>query len=92
MVLLRQNITGVIFMTCPKCQSNNVSIQTVSITKSKGKGCFYWIFIGWWLEFFMWLFLTLPMLFFKLFGGGKKVKTKVKKIAVCQNCGHNWKI
>lgn len=78
-------------MKCPKCGSENVSVQAVGHVKSKGKGCLYWLLIGWWLEFFLWLFLTIPMLFAKLFGG-KKVATKVKSHAVCQNCGHTWKI
>ena len=79
-------------MKCPKCGSENVSAQAVSNTRTKGKGCIYWIFIGWWLELFLWLFLTLPMLFAKLFGGKGKVKTKVESHAVCQNCGYRWKI
>ena len=79
-------------MTCFKCQSDNISIQTVGISKSKGKGILYWVFVGWWLELLLWLFLTIPMLFFKLFGGGKKVRTTVKSFAVCQNCGHKWQV
>lgn len=79
-------------MICPKCGSGNVNVQVVGITKSKGKGCMYWLFIGWWLETILWLCLTIPMLFAKLFGGGKKVKTKVQSHAVCQNCGHSWKV
>ena len=50
-------------MQCNKCGSNNVSVQAISITKSKKHhGIVYWIFIGWWLEPTMWLFLTLPWL------------------------------
>lgn len=77
-------------MVCPKCGSTNVNVQAVGVTKTKKKGCLYWLFIGWWLEMFLWLVLTLPMLIVKLFGH-KKVDTKVKSFAVCQNCGHQWK-
>ena len=77
-------------MTCPKCGSTNISFQSVGITKTKSKGCLYWLFIGCWLEPLMWFLLTIPMLFLKLFGKSK-VKTKVKTFAVCQNCGHSWK-
>ena len=79
-------------MDCPKCGSSNVCVQAVSNTKTHGKGCMYWLFIGWWLEPFLWLCLTLPMLFAKLFGSKGKIKTKVESYAICQNCGHKWKI
>ena len=79
-------------MVCKKCGSSNVNVQAVSNVRTKGKGCLYWLFIGWWLEPIMWLLLTIPMLFFKLFGGKGKVRTKVESHAVCQNCGYLWKI
>ena len=79
-------------MICPKCGSENVNVQAVAHVHSKGKGCFYWVFIGWWLECILWLCFTIPMIFAKLFGNGKKVKTKVKSHAVCQNCGYQWKV
>ena len=78
-------------MVCQKCSSENVSLQNVGITKTKRKGCLYWLCIGWWFDTLMWLFLTFPMLILKLFGK-PGVKTKVKTFAVCQNCGHSWKI
>lgn len=79
-------------MICPKCGSENVNVQAVGITKTKGKGCLYWLFVGWWLETIMWLILTIPMLFAKLFGRKGKIKTKVQSHAVCQSCGHSWKV
>ena len=77
-------------MICPKCGSANVNFQAVADTRTKKKGCAYWLFVGWWLELFLWLFLTVPMLLFKLFGGKGKVKTKIRTMAVCQNCGNRW--
>lgn len=78
-------------MVCKKCGSKDVTIQVVSQTKRKRKGLPYWLFIGWWLEMFMWVFLTLPWLIIKIFKP-KKYKGKVTSMAVCQNCGHRWKV
>ena len=77
-------------MVCKKCNSNNVAIQAVSVSKRKRKGILYWLFIGWWLEIFMWLFLTLPWLIIKIFKP-KKHKDKITSMAVCQSCGYSWK-
>jgi len=76
-------------MVCPRCRSENVIVQAVAHVKTKRHGILYWIFIGWWLEPLLWLFLTLPMLIIRLFGS-KKVTTKVKSHAVCQTCGYNF--
>ena len=78
-------------MKCKKCGSENVSIQMVEETKKKRKGIIYWIFIGWWLEAIMWIFLTLPWLIIKIFKP-KRNKTKATKQAICQSCGYNWKL
>lgn len=84
-------------MTCPKCGSENVNIQAVSITKSKGKhGFVWWLCVGWWLWFFKligWMLFGLLMLIPKLFSKNKtKIKTTVKSMAICQNCGHKWNV
>lgn len=78
-------------MTCPKCKSENVCIQAVSVTKDKRKGCLYWAIIGWWWRPILWIFLTLPMLILSLFGK-KKTQTKIHSKAVCQSCGHMWAV
>lgn len=82
-------------MQCPRCKSNNVNIQMVTESKLKTKhhSLFYWMFIGWWLHLLLWFFLTIPMILGKLFGSkDKKLVTKHKSMAVCQDCGYNWKI
>lgn len=82
-------------MKCSRCGSENVNVQMVteSKLKSKHRSIFWWIFIGWWLESFLWLFLTIPRLLAALFGHKKqKLVTKHKSIAVCQNCGYNWTV
>ena len=82
-------------MKCPKCGSENVKIQMLSenILKNKHHSIFYWLFIGWWLEIFLWLFLTIPRILVALFGHKKqKIVTKHKSVAVCQSCGNSWDI
>lgn len=78
-------------MICPKCGSENVNIQAVTHVRNKKHGILYWIFIGWWLELFMWIVFTLPWLIIKIFRP-KKVTSKTFKMAICQNCGYSWKV
>ncbi len=80
-------------MICPKCGSDKVNVQMVTESKLKNKqhSALYWIFIGWWLHPILWICLTLPMIFLRLFGHKKqKIVQKYKSMAVCQNCGHHW--
>ena len=62
------------------------------VHEKRKKGLLYWLFIGWWWEPLLWIFLTIPKLIFAIFGRKTKVVTKTYKMAVCQNCGHSWKI
>lgn len=81
-------------MKCPKCGSENVTVQMVSETKLKEKkhGIIWWICIGWWWIPAKWLFLTFPALIVKIFKPSKyKTKTIHKSMCVCQNCGKSWK-
>ena len=82
-------------MRCPKCGSENVSVQMVSETQLKEKhhGIFWWLFIGWWWIPVKWVFFTLPALIVKIFAPKKyKTKTLHKSMAVCQNCGKHWQV
>lgn len=84
-------------MTCPKCGSEKVNVQAISFVKSKnGKGLVWWLCIGWWWIFIKligWMFFGLLMLIPKLFSKNKtKIKTTVKSVAICQNCGYKWNI
>ena len=78
-------------MICSKCGSENVNVQEVTEVRTKNKSIFYWLLIGWWLEIIMWIFLTLPWLIIKIFKP-KKYASKTIKKAVCQKCGHSWKV
>ena len=83
-------------MNCPKCKSNNISIQVLNSVElvRKHNSFLWWITIGWLWVLFKWIFFTLPALIFKIFGIGKKYKTRniETKTAVCQNCGYTWNI
>ena len=82
-------------MVCPNCGSDQVKIEIVQETtmKQKRKGWLYWLFIGWWWDTFLWLFLTVPKLIIEIFKPKKyKMKTKTTKMAVCQACGHSWEV
>jgi DNA-directed RNA polymerase subunit M/transcription elongation factor TFIIS len=76
-------------MKCPKCGSENVSVQVVTEQRTKHKGCLYWAFIGWWLECLLWLFLTLPRLLIAIFAP-KRTKSVQRTVCVCQSCGNRW--
>lgn len=80
-------------MVCPKCNSNNVSIQAVNEIKLKNKhhGIIWWLCIGWWWIPTKWICFFVPALFIKLFGldsKRQKAVNKTVKKAVCQNCGN----
>ncbi|MEE1155327.1 MAG: hypothetical protein UH241_09240 [Acutalibacteraceae bacterium] len=69
-------------MSCPKCQSNNISYQAVS--ENKKRGC---------LSILLYVaLLCVPVIgwiaLFKLLQGKK---SKTITYAVCQNCGNRWK-
>lgn len=78
---------------CPQCGSTNVFVQTVSNTKEKRKkGALYWIFIGWWWEFFMWLFFGIFKLLHAIFSKKTKTVTVMETYANCQVCGYSWQV
>ena len=82
-------------MQCPKCHSTNINVQAVTDVKlkTKKKSFWYWVTIGWIVEPMFWIFLTIPKLFFELFSPRKvQTQSKTNKVAICQNCGHSWKI
>lgn len=81
-------------MTCPKCGSDNVSVQVIATSKlvNKHYGIIWWLCIGWWWILVKWLVFTIPALIFAVFGHKKqKLKQKTHSEAVCQNCGYHWK-
>ena len=82
-------------MTCPKCGSNNVTIQAVSESqlKTKHRSIFWWLLIGFWWIPLKWFVFTLPALIIKIFAPKRqKLKTKHFSMAICQHCGYSWKV
>lgn len=80
-------------MICPKCSSENVNVQMVTETKMVNKhGIVYFLTIGWIISIFKWIFFTLPALLTMFLPKSKKLKQKHVSMAVCQSCGHNWKV
>lgn len=82
-------------MVCTNCGSDRVQVQTLNEIdfKTKNKGIVWWILVGWWWIFVKWTVLTIPALFFKIFGGKKqKVVNRAVYQAVCQDCGHGWRV
>lgn len=82
-------------MNCPKCNSENVRVELVNHLdlRTKKKGILYWFFIGWWLEFTLWVFLTLPMIIIKIFKPKNyKIKNEAHRYVVCNDCGYSGKL
>jgi hypothetical protein len=80
-------------MACNRCGGSNILIHANVTEKSKARhGVIYWIFIGWWLHALMWIFLTLPMLIWRIIRPNRKTKSVITTTAVCQNCGNTWVI
>lgn len=79
-------------MNCPKCKSENVTVQMVSeqVVRTHEHSLMYKMCFGWWIWIFKWLFkLPLALILPKR---TKTSFTEHKKMAVCQNCGHSWQV
>lgn len=82
-------------MVCPKCGSENTSIQMLNEIelKTKHRGLIWWVLVGWWWVPIKWLFLFFPALILKIFMPKKyKVINKEKKYLVCNNCGYSQEV
>ncbi len=70
-------------MTCPKCGSENVQVQAVAEMKSRGCLTVVLYLILLCIPIIGWIALIMLL-------RGRKSKTQ--NYAVCQNCGHRWKV
>lgn len=73
-------------MKCPKCGSENISVQAVTEVKTKRRGCLAWS---------LWILLaicTLGLILIIPALTNSKVKSKTKKQAICQDCGKSWTV
>jgi uncharacterized membrane-anchored protein YitT (DUF2179 family) len=93
---------------CEKCESENYSIQREISKIKENKGClhflvmnilfgiFYYCYLGikWTLMFIFWLFILLPIRLIQKqpLINPKKPQISHETVAVCQNCGHSWKM
>lgn len=81
-------------------QTGNIGVGTNRVViqqPSKSHGCLYWLCIGWWWKPVYWLCFGwwLGLLFGGRNKGGWNIhgnKTINRTMAVCQNCGHSWKV
>lgn len=70
-------------MLCPKCQSQNVTIQAVS--EQKKRGCFT-------VLLYIILFCIPVLGWIALFCLLRGKKSKTVSYAVCQDCGNKWNV
>jgi len=79
-------------MVCPKCKSENVSIQLMNVQKKKNIIVRLILFIPkliiFCVSFIVWVIVMILSLVFPFL---KSKKTVMRKYAVCQNCGYTWK-
>jgi DNA-directed RNA polymerase subunit RPC12/RpoP len=69
-------------IVCPRCGSSRVFVQAV--TQTKNRGCFGWA---------MWILLailTIGLIIIIPLVTNSKSKTHTE--AICQNCGHRWRV
>lgn len=87
-VLIQRDQTGNI-----GASTNRVVIQE----PKKRRGCLYWLCCGWIFSLMYWITIGW---WWNLFFGGKNRsgfnfginKSINKTVAICQNCGHTWKV
>lgn len=81
-------------------QTGNIGVGTNRVViqqPRKSHGCLYWLCFGWLWKFIYWLCFGwwLGLLFGGRNKGGWNIhgnKTINRTMAVCQNCGHSWKV
>lgn len=71
---------------CPKCGSGNVLITNEMKIKTEHRGL-----IGWMLWILL-AFLSFGLILIIPLITNSKVKSKNKKVLICQNCGNKWSI
>lgn len=80
-------------MKCPKCGSENVTVQALTESKlvDQHHGVLWWLLIGFWWVPVKWICFTGLALLVKIFTHKKQqLKQTTKSVCVCQNCGNHW--
>lgn len=70
-------------MICPKCKSENVTVQMSTYMKSQRRS-FLWNLL--------WIFCTGGLWLIWMLVRRKKEKKVTQKMAVCNNCGKSWRV
>ncbi|MBQ3330880.1 MAG: zinc ribbon domain-containing protein [Ruminococcus sp.] len=81
-------------MVCPKCRSTYINVQAVNRIQLKRRRhrVVWWIFVGWWWIIIKWTYLLIPTLIIRMISSKEKIADNtIQSVAVCQNCGYNWK-
>ena len=80
-------------------QTASIGANTQKIKGEKRHGCMYWLCFGWLISVFKAIFHVCTLGLFrrkrKELGkttGVNAQKTFNRTTAVCQNCGHHWKV
>lgn len=91
----------ILFMVCPKCGSTNVNVQAVGNVKSRGgvgsqrAWLLYWLCFGWAIDLMLYCCI-IGFFGFTIHHYLKKrayrTKTDVETYALCQECGHKYKV
>lgn len=68
--------------SCPKCHGQNISYQTV--TESKKTGCIAMMMYILLAITILGLLIVIPLML--------RRKTETVTYAVCQDCGHRWRV
>ena len=86
-------------ITCQREQTASIGAGTNKVViqkNTKSHGCLYWLAIGWWWKPIYWLLIGW---WWKLLFGRRKSGLNIHAnksinhtVAICQNCGHTWKI
>jgi len=89
-------------MRCKRCGSEHVSVQYVqtgsktkskSTTRHKKRGCLYWLCCLWAIDLLIWCFtFWSPSRRKSKTKGTSKTTISNQKMAVCNDCGHSWRI
>ncbi|KAF5048478.1 hypothetical protein DSECCO2_449610 [anaerobic digester metagenome] len=78
-------------MTCPKCKSENCSVQIVEVgKKTKNRGTTGVRKLN--RTFLQVCTFGMYGLFIRKKTGSETTKTKNQKRGLCQDCGHDWKL
>lgn len=70
-------------MKCPRCKNSNVKIEASTFMKSKSRSLLWNL---------LWIVVTGGLWIIWMLVRKKKEKQVTVKMAICQDCGHSWKI